>query len=153
MGCPVGTPDPLASLRAVQALFPATFSPLAEALKAGVKMIRLRKSYLDIPASYLAEEEEIELDPGADFKKLAAGINARHPGLGVTEQDAIVFTFLHECGHARRRKHVLGMQHRNLRGIGHSSLFFMDQLAIGEEEYQADEYAKERFKKWKRGQS
>jgi hypothetical protein len=145
-------PTSLADLRAVQALFPATFSPFAEALKAGVKTIRLRKSSLGITAAYFPEEEAIELDPSADWKKLAAGINARRPGLGVDAENAIVFLFTHECGHARRRQHVLGMQHRNLRGIGHSSLYFADHLAIGQEEFEADEYAAERFRNWKRGQ-
>jgi hypothetical protein len=143
-------PTSLADVRRVQSLFPATFSVLAEALRADVKSIRVRSSSLGIPAAYFAEEEEIELDPAADWKKLAVQINARHPGLGVTPEDAIVFTFLHECGHARRRQHVLSMQHRNLRKIGHSSLYFMDRLAIGQEEYEADEYAAMRFRIWKR---
>jgi hypothetical protein len=120
-------------------------------MAAGVKRIEARESLLGLPASYDPEEERITFDLRADWKKAAAEINARHPGLGVTEEDALVFAFLHECGHARRRHHVLKMQHRNLRWIGNSSLFLMDQIAVGEEEMHADDYAKERFRKWKAG--
>ena len=141
----------LANIAKVQSLFPRGFPVITEGLKAGVGKIRLRKSLLGIPAFFDPETNEIEIDPEADWKKLAAGINARYPWLGVTPEDAPVFMYLHECGHARRREHVLAMPHRNLRGIRGSAFFLMDQIVIGEEEEAADDYARERFRKWREG--
>lgn len=139
-------PDRLEKFRS---LFPPGFPFVTEALKAGVESMTLRKSPLGIAASYNPERNEISLDPDAPWEKIALQIG-KQLRLEITPAEARAYTLLHEFGHAKRRKHVLGMQHRNTLGIARSPLFLADQIDIGVEEYEAEEYAKWRFKKWRR---
>jgi hypothetical protein len=139
----------IGKLAKVRALFPRKFDPIIESLKVGVKSITVRSSILGIPASYDPEKEAISINPDADWAKIAAQINARHPGLKIIPEHAIVFMVLHEFGHSLRRKQVLAMPHRNLLNIKDSAFFFMDQREIFVEEYEADLYAKKRFLEWR----
>jgi hypothetical protein len=66
-------------------------------------------------------------------------------------EEAFAWLVLHEIGHCLRRKQLLAMPRRNT--IGGRNLSLFDQEEIAREESAADEYAKERFRKWKRGQS
>ena len=148
------TTELLRNLARVQAVFPPGFPFASEALSAGVESLRLRRGIFGIASCYDPETGQIDLDPEADWGKIALQVGRRH-GLKLTPEDARAFAFLHECGHARRRKQVLGMPRRNLLGIGGSELslsfFLADHIAIGNEEHEAESFAKKRFLEWKRG--
>lgn len=141
----------LENVARLRALFPEGFDPVMEALKAGVGSVRLRKSSLGIAAYYSPEENAIYLDPHADWGKIAGEVAGRFPWLGIDPENVKIFLYAHEISHARRRQHILGMAHRNLRQIRGSALHFMDRLAVSEEETLADDFARARFRKWKRG--
>jgi hypothetical protein len=143
-------PDPLADLARFQALLPPGFPAVSECLKAGVLTARLRKGVLyGISSFFDPEEMAIEIDPDADREKIVA-IAKRRTGVKVGVEEAFVWLLLHEIGHCLRREHVRTMQRRNLLGTVGFSLFFMDWIAVDEEERLADEYAAERYRKWKR---
>ena len=135
----------------VQALFPADFNPIAEAMKAGVSTVKLGALgvYSKAPGSYDPEEQAIRLDPGLsalDRERLAGVINKRHRGLNVTSEDVFVFVLYHELAHHRQRRRLLGMPRRN--GLL-ARLSFWEAEEISTEEMAAEEFAKENFLKWK----
>lgn len=144
-----GATDLLRNLGRVQALFPPGFNAVAEALKAGVCSIRLKKGILfGINASFDPEEMAIDINLEADREKIVATAR-RRTGVEIKVEEAFAWVLLHEIGHCLRRKQLLAMPRRNT--IGGRDLSIFDREEIDREESAADEYAKERFRKWKRG--
>jgi hypothetical protein len=154
-----------------EGFFPASFPFAEEAARAGVKAIRFGLDSKGAGGSYNPFTEEIQIDPGTDWEKYAATVNARFPGLDVTPEDAIVFLFFHELGHASRREHYLKLRTGRLDHLGtpgfsldilvamrESPEYLAGQLPFVDEwiqilagEKAANAYAAERFRKWKRG--
>ena len=136
------------SIAAVRSLFPLDFEPIRECLKHGISAIRLETGQLfRLPGSYDAEEQTITLDPKVDWSKVAAEINRRHPGLGVTSEDVFVFVFYHEVGHHLQRQRLLGMSRRN--GLL-ARLSFWEAEEISAEEQAAETFAREKHLEWRR---
>lgn len=139
----------------IRSFFPATFDPIAEAVAVGVGKIFIGDRGDGSNASFHAETRSIRINPCADWGSRAAAYNDCYPDLGLTAEDAIVFVFLHECGHAMRRDYCLKKPIRSFQCLPDRPLVPEDLTAlllINYEEEKADEYAMERFLKWKRGE-
>lgn len=141
--------DILRAAASMQDLFPPGFPAVPECLKAGVRTVRLKKGILfGINASFDPEEMAIDINLEADREKIVATVR-RRTRIEIKAEEAFAWLLLHELGHCLRRKQVLSMSRRSTFGGG--DLSFFDREEIDREESAADEYAKERFRKWKRG--
>lgn len=124
-------------------LFPLAALPLIEeAVRAsGVAKITFRKSLLGIPAQYNPEDNEIEFDPDADWAALAPRAS-RALGLRVEPDEAALAILLHECGHSCRRRFLPRVN------TFFRKLALSDQVDVNEEEEAANQFARERFRKY-----
>ena len=137
----------------IRSFFPATFDPFTEAVAAGVERIFVGDRGDGTNASHHAPSRSIRINPDADWESRAAAYNDSYPDLGLTAEDAIVFVFLHECGHAKRREFCLKKPIQSFQCLPDRPLVPEDLAAllmVNHEELKADEYAIERFRKWKK---
>lgn len=130
----------LERLGMVQSLFPPGFSVLAEMLRHGVKAIRLTDGgFLRYSAAYDPEEQAIELNPNLDRERLARVISERN-GVRLEPGEVILWAFLHELGHHKRRRARSGVLNAALNPSGENQL----------EDWLAEQYARKRFLAWRR---
>jgi hypothetical protein len=146
-------PTSLADIERVQSLFPKRFNVLVECLKHDVAKVGLEVRFLrPSPAMCVLEEAEISFDPTfftPDARQMIARGILTRTGVQVDPGEVAVWAFYHEIAHLKRGPD----RARAVRQPLFCRPSLMDSIAAGEEEMECEEYAKERFKKWKRGQS
>jgi hypothetical protein len=114
---------------------------IAEAVReSGVARVTFRRSLFGVPGMYDAEANEITIDPDVDREVLAKKIS-RDAGMPVEAGEVHLWILLHELGHARRRRFLP-------RCSGFFSRLWADKAEAWEEDRLADEYARERFRKF-----